>query len=309
MSTIRQTLPLGDADFSKLRHRESVYVDKTDLIYRLVTGNSDKIFFARPQHFGKTLLISTLASLFQYGLRDFDGLAIEKLWEERTYSVVRLDFSQICTCATHEKWSERFWAYIAVEFSPLSDRNLIGINSQATALNISNLLRDLPERSLVILIDDYAAPLTEGSHEACRFERIRKEMDFFFRMLKFRDRCVRLLFVTGVTQYRQVGLFDGFSNVKDCSMLPAYGTLFGFTDEELTTYFEPSLQLAAKAVRLSPGDLVDRLKRCCGGYRFDCLSSTEVFCPWSVLKFLDKSALGLRNDGSVAAGHPNGYAV
>ena len=87
MTTNLQKLPLGDSDFSKLRNREAVYVDKTALIYKLVTENSDKIFFHRPRRFGKSLLISTLESLFKYGLRDFKGLAIEKLWKERTYSV------------------------------------------------------------------------------------------------------------------------------------------------------------------------------------------------------------------------------
>lgn len=97
MTTDRQKLPLGDSDFSKLRNREAVYVDKTALIYKLVTESSDKIFFARPRRFGKSLLISTLESLFKHGLRDFKGLAIERLWKERTYSVVRLDFSQVCS--------------------------------------------------------------------------------------------------------------------------------------------------------------------------------------------------------------------
>ena len=112
VTTNLQKLPLGDSDFSKLRNREAVYVDKTALIYKLVTENSDKIFFHRPRRFGKSLLISTLESLFKYGLRDFKGLAIEKLWKERTYSVVRLDFSQVCTFESHEEFSDLFWTYI-----------------------------------------------------------------------------------------------------------------------------------------------------------------------------------------------------
>ena len=82
MSANPQKLPLGDSDFSTLRHREAVYVDKTELIYTHVTGNADKLFLCRPPRFGKSLLISTLESLFEHGTRDFEGLAIEKLWKE-----------------------------------------------------------------------------------------------------------------------------------------------------------------------------------------------------------------------------------
>lgn len=304
MTTNLQKLPLGDSDFSKLRNRGAVYVDKTALIYKLVTENSDKIFFSRPRRFGKSLLISTLESLFKYGLRDFKGLAIEKLWKERTYSVVRLDFSQVCTFESHAEFSDLFWTYIASEFSQLADNNLIGSNNQSTALNISNLLRDLQEQSLVILIDEYDSPLTECSDDSSLFERIRKEMDVFFRMLKLRDRCLRLLFITGITKYRHTGLYSGFNNFKDCSMLPAYGTLLGYTEEELLANFKPSLQFASEATQASLDDLIERLKLFYDGYSFDCLASTHVFCPWSVLKFLDEPALGFRNYWYTSAGRP-----
>lgn len=304
MTANLQKLPLGDSDFSKLRNREAVYVDKTDLIYKLVTENSDKIFFSRPRRFGKSLLVSTLASLFKYGIRDFEGLAIEKLWKERTYSVLHLDFSLICNFESHEEFADLFWTYAASEFSQLSDESLIGINNQATALNISNLLRGLEERSLVILIDEYDSPLTECADNPALFERIRKEMDVFFRMLKLRDRCLRLLFITGITKYRHTGLYSGFNAFKDCSMLPAYGTLLGYTEEELRACFRASLQVASEAAHASPDDLIQQLKLFYDGYSFDYLASTHVFCPWSVLKFLDEPALGFRNYWYTSAGRP-----
>lgn len=89
-----QPLSLGRSTFSALRARNEIYVDKTALIYRLARFHS-KIFFIRPRRFGKSLLISTFESLFKNGLRDFEGLAIEKLWKDKTYPVVRLDFSAL----------------------------------------------------------------------------------------------------------------------------------------------------------------------------------------------------------------------
>ena len=89
-----QNLPLGSSDFSTLRANNEIYVDKTLLVYQLARQRG-KIFLARPRRFGKSLLISTFESLFKNGLRDFQGLAIEKLWRDKTYPVVRLDFSEL----------------------------------------------------------------------------------------------------------------------------------------------------------------------------------------------------------------------
>ena len=129
-------------------------------------------------------------------------------------------------------------------------------------------------------------------------------MDDFFRMLKLRDRCLRLLFITGITKYRDTSPYSSFSDFKDCSMLPAYGSLLGFTEEELLANFKPSLQLASEAAHTSLDDLIDRLKLFYDGYSFDCLASTRVFCPWSVLRFLDEPALGFRNYWYASAGRP-----
>ena len=91
MTTSKTVLPLGYTDFTLLRQNNAVYVDKTDLLYELASEVSH-VFLARPRRFGKSLLTSTLDSLFSRGLRDFRDLAIEKRWEDRTYNVVRLDF-------------------------------------------------------------------------------------------------------------------------------------------------------------------------------------------------------------------------
>ena len=96
-----QQLPLGQSGFSALRLSNAVYVDKTLMINELAR-NVGKFFLARPRRFGKSLLISTFESLFADGLTQFKGLAIEKLWTDQTYPVVRLDFSQAKEFASAE---------------------------------------------------------------------------------------------------------------------------------------------------------------------------------------------------------------
>ena len=97
-----QPLPLGTSDFSALRSSGQIYVDKTALVYE-IASNRQKFFLSRPRRFGKSLLISTFESLFKYGLRDFEGLVIGKLWKDKgTYQVVRLDFSNLKDFSTLE---------------------------------------------------------------------------------------------------------------------------------------------------------------------------------------------------------------
>lgn len=103
-SKIFSQLPLGVSDFHKLRELEKIYVDKTNLLYELIT-TFEKVFLARPRRFGKSLLVSTFESLFKHGTRDFKGLAIEKLWNDKTYKVIRLDFSNLKDFSTEEEFS------------------------------------------------------------------------------------------------------------------------------------------------------------------------------------------------------------
>lgn len=113
-----QALPLGTSDFSSLRNNGEIYVDKTDLIYRLAQ-NRGKIFLARPRRFGKSLLVSTFESLFKKGLEDFKGLAIEKLWSDQTYPVVRLDFSGLKTFNNAQQFRAAFHSLLLAALIPI----------------------------------------------------------------------------------------------------------------------------------------------------------------------------------------------
>ena len=110
-----QNLPLGRSTFSALRAGDSIYVDKTSLVYELAKNDS-KVLLIRPRRFGKSLLASIFESLFKYGLRDFKDLVIEKLWDDKTYKVVRLDFSEVKEFMSAEDFKERFATLIASKF-------------------------------------------------------------------------------------------------------------------------------------------------------------------------------------------------
>lgn len=151
-----RTLPLGRSDFSALRARGDIFVDKTALIHQLAAFD-DKVFLARPHGFGKSLLTSAFASLFADGLKCFRGLAIEQSWSDRTYPVARLDFSMLTGFQTAEAFRSRFHDYLVSAFSAIGfhfENDSLGLMAQ-----LSSWFSSLPPASIVILIDDYDAPL------------------------------------------------------------------------------------------------------------------------------------------------------
>jgi len=87
--------PIGIQTFEQIIMDGYIYVDKTDLIYSLVTRG--KIYFlSRPRRFGKSLLLSTLENYFQ-GRKDlFEGLKISELENNwLAYPVFHIDFNGV----------------------------------------------------------------------------------------------------------------------------------------------------------------------------------------------------------------------
>ena len=84
--------------FENLRKGGYVYVDKTDLLWRLAADTEGRQFFiSRPRRFGKSLMLSTLKCIFEGRRELFKGLKIEKKrWDwKKTYPVVMLDMSKV----------------------------------------------------------------------------------------------------------------------------------------------------------------------------------------------------------------------
>ena len=192
-----QALPLGTSDFSSLRVNNEIYVDKTNFVFQLAQHRG-KIFLARPRRFGKSLLVSTFESLFKKGLKDFHGLAIEKLWQDKTYPVVRLDFSELKEFETAEQFAANFLETLRVKFSSAG----FSCESQEPflILKLSDWFSSLAPSSLVILIDEYDAPLTACLDRPELFKSVRSLMSQFFLTLKATEGCQRFFFMTGITK-------------------------------------------------------------------------------------------------------------
>ncbi len=303
-------LPKGQSSFARLRETNCIYVDKTATIAELL--NRERfVFLSRPRRFGKSLLVSTLASLFEHGLRDFKGFAIEKTWKDKTYPVVHLDFSFLRYTGNEKEFRSALESHLLANFSPLGfsyDRQ-----SRTSFMEcFSSFLSEPPCGPFVLLVDEYDAPLTEQLNDPELFEAISRVLDNFFLRLKSESGAFRFLFITGITKYRQTSIFSSLNNLTDISLDPMYGDLLGFTQEEVQKYFPDFLENALTEINdsqresgkplFSHESLMQALSDYYGGYSFDEKASTHILAPWSILNFLSYPEDGFRSYWIESAG-------
>ncbi|MBQ9275301.1 MAG: AAA family ATPase [Succinivibrio sp.] len=292
-----ERLPCGWARFSDIRQSGMIYVDKTSLVHQLAVSKVP-YFLSRPRRFGKSLLLSTFESLFSKGLEDFHGLAIENLWhEDRTYPVVHLTFAnyKLTNAASFESsmradLSRQFGVFMAA--SPYD----VAGHPKAPSDFFLELLSACDTASIVLLIDEYDAPIAHTLDKPRLNEQITEILRAFFNVLKdFTGRC-RFTFITGVTRIAHVSLFSEFNNLKELTLSRKLSTLIGFTEDELHRYFHPYVENAAAVLDMTVEDVYSRLKTRYDGYRFTLeVGGQTLYNPWSVLSFLSQPEDGFDN--------------
>ena len=292
-------LPQGTTGFPQMKLRHKIYVDKTALIYDIAGGDAP-CFLSRPKRFGKSLLVSTLESLFSQGLKDFEGLAIEKLWhEDRTYKVVHLDFSLYADMSVEDLklYLSRDLADLLSAFKTVSVLDELGRPTQPGALLNQICANDaVPVSSLVLLVDEYDAPITHHLDDPVMREAIVGVINGFFAAVKKCQICFRFIFVTGITRIAHVSLFSVFNNLKELTLSGDFASLVGFTEEELHRYFHPYVENAAAVLDMTVEDVYSRLKTRYNGYRFTLdADAPTLYNPWSVLSFLSAPKDGFDN--------------
>ena len=297
-------LPLAVTSFKEFINKNKIYVDKTDLIASFASLDAP-CFLSRPRRFGKSTLVDTLYELFSHGLETFTGLKIdkEKLWtDENTYKVLHLDFSTIS--ANIEWFNTVFINEINKKCKKLNlkqdpNNSLVSIFPSECLQSYLELLED---EQIVLLIDEYDAPLTANLDNKESFNKIRETLSEFYKTIKAYNKNFRFIFITGVTRYSQTSIFSAFNNLKDLSFDPQYGTLVGYTQEELEYYFKDYIENAAnvfneeeRTTEYNYDVIVQKLKENYDGYSFDSKAKTHVYNPWSILNFLSSPHLGFKN--------------
>lgn len=272
--------PLGIQTFSEIRNRNMLYVDKTAYVYRL--ASSGKFFFlSRPRRFGKSLLVSTFQSYFEGKKELFKGLAIEQLeheWNE--YPILHFDMSG--GKHMNKEQLNRYLLYILK-----SNEERFGVNTDSTDPNIrlSNLINSIYHQTgkqVVVLIDEYDAPLLDVVHHEEYLGTLRQIMRNFFSPLKLSEPYLRFVFITGITKFSQLSIFSELNNIKNISMDEPYAGICGITKDELLTQMSNDIDMLAAKLSLTREETINQLKENYDGYHFT-IPGPDVFNPYSLL--------------------------
>ena len=286
----------NSCNFRDLIDNNRVYVDKTALICQIAKDEKGPYFISRPRRFGKSTLINTFHELFAHGTERFKGLEIEPLWKDKTYKVIHLDFSTFREVPSNSSFNK--------EFMDAFKLSLEEAGIEPTKENIdspANLLKKTldTESEVVLLVDEYDAPLTAVLNDSNEFEDRRKILSNFYLTVKSCDGKFRFIFITGVTYYSHTSIFSAFNNLKDLTLDLRYGALLGYTSEELELYFGEYIDNAVEVLnkkyhteRYTHDLVVSELKRNYDGYSFDEEALNHVYNPWSIVNFLDAPVRG-----------------
>jgi AcrR family transcriptional regulator len=279
--------PVGEQNFEKIRKGNYLYVDKTDLVYKLANSNS-YAFLSRPRRFGKTLLTSTLHYYFD-GRKDlFTGLAMEQLEKDWIqYPVLHFDISLAKDCSPEEMTEELH--KMLNEYD-----NIYGIHTTSTpGSRLSELIRHIYHttgKQVVILIDEYDAPVMKVLHKKEIVKEIRERMSNFYTALKPNDRYLRFVFITGVSTFSQMGIFSELNNLKKISDDDRYAAICGITEQELRDNFAQGISSLAERKKCSREEILAILKDKYDGYHFS-ESLIDIYNPFSLLNAFDMNKI------------------
>ena len=278
-------------DFGELIDNNCIYVDKTAIINQFASKKGP-FFISRPRRFGKSTLINTLHELFAHGLEKFKGLKIEPLWKDKTYKVLHLDFSVFKETPSIGSFNNDFMDSLRFSLEragiePTKEK----VDFPAKLLEKS--IENEDERAVVLLVDEYDAPLTAVLNDSNEFEDRRKILSNFYFTVKSFQVKFRFIFITGVTYYSHTSIFSAFNHLTDLTLDSDYGALLGYTSDELESYFSEYIDNAVETLnrkfpteRYTHEKVVEELKRNYDGYSFDEDCMHHVYNPWSILNFL-----------------------
>ena len=260
-----------------------LYVDKTEQIQRLVAPSKGQYFLARPRRFGKSLLLSTLKSIFLGERHLFDGLALatfDRDWQ--TYPVIHIDLGSRQASSGTEL--QRLLSY-AVDDA--AGQYGLTLTRQESAARFQELVEKLAGGGkVVILIDEYDKPILGSIHDLEQATEIKNVLKAFYSVIKTTEPLQRFAFLTGVSKFSRVSVFSDLNNLTDLTMDARCAAICGYTQEELETNFAGYVERLAETQGDSVPEVLDRVREWYNGYRFS-KAETAVYNPVSTGRLFD----------------------
>ena len=264
-------LPIGISTFSKIIEQNYLYIDKTKEAYELI-DDYKYTFLSRPRRFGKSLFMDTLQEIFEGNKELFKGLYIENKWDfEDKYPVIKINFGG-------DLRSEEEVKHTIYELLKENQKRL-EIACESTN-SPSSCFRELIHKAyekyqkpVVILIDEYDKPIIDNLDQIEVAKANREILKSLYVIMKDNDRYIKFAFLTGVSKFTKASIFSGLNNLEDISLTPKFGTVCGYTQNDIETTFLPYLE----------GVDLYELQSWYNGYNF---LNDKVYNPFDILLFI-----------------------
>ncbi|MDR2757405.1 MAG: AAA family ATPase, partial [Planctomycetaceae bacterium] len=275
-----KNLPIGIQSFEDLRSNNYLYVDKTEIIHRMIsTGKC--YFLSRPRRFGKSLLVSTMEAIFKGRKELFDGLYIYDKWDwSQNYPVIRIDWTRI-NLSTVDKMEISLCRYLR----SIAQRYKITLLGETVSDCFDELIMLLYEQTgekVVVLIDEYDKPITSHLFDS-QLDIIRKTVHDFYQVLKGSDEYLRFIFLTGVSKFSGLSIFSALNNLNDITLHKQFVSICGYTQEELENNFPEYIDSVADYLNMTKEKVLEQIRYWYNGYTWD--GKTAIYNPFSTLMF------------------------
>ncbi len=278
--------PIGQQNFRILREKNSIYVDKTYFLEKIVNNSAQYWFLARPRRFGKSLFLSTLEYFYRGDREIFKGLYIDSIpWDWKPYPVLRLDLNI-------QKYEEPGLLDSVLNHYFLNWEEKYGVSTIADTLSLrfQNIIKAAHEKTgskVVILVDEYDKPLVNNLNNDEIFEHYRAKLASVYSNFKSSGAHIQTVFLTGVSRFSKLSVFSDLNNLNDITFDNEFADICGITEKELFDNFQQGIKSFAEENEMSIEEACQELKNNYDGYRF-AKKGSDIYNPWSILSCLSK---------------------
>ncbi len=294
----KKAVPVGIEDFKELIQDEYYYVDKTLLIDEMLMNKSKVTLFTRPRRFGKTLNMSMLRYFFDVKDKEenkklFENLKIydsEYMSEQGKYPVIFVSLKDL----KEDTWEECLesikdimykifneYSFLRKKLNIVEKRQFDKIweitgnerNFKTSLLDLSNYLNKYYGEKVIILIDEYDAPIINAFDKGYYNEAINFFQTFYSSALKTNN-SLKYGVLTGITRIIKEGIFSGLNNLYVNTILSKdYSEYFGLLENEvieMLEYFDMKYK-------------IEEVREWYNGYIF---GESKVYNPWSIVNYV-----------------------
>ena len=264
-------LPIGIQTFEKIRSDDYLYIDKTEQIKHLI-DTGEYYFLSRPRRFGKSMLVSTMQSLFEGRKELFEGLYIYDKWDwDTTYPVIKISFGGVARDLTG--------MYRMVGGIMKYNQENLGIECEypeSGGVCLEEMIRKAYKKygqKVVILVDEYDKLIVDNLDQLEVAKQGREVLRDLYTTIKDSDQYIKFAFLTGVSKFSKVSVFSGLNNLEDITLNSDFATACGYTQHDLETAFAEHLA----------GVDMDKVREWYNGYNF---LGDKVYNPFDILLFI-----------------------